>query len=313
VGRPGASAAGRNRGRPTILSRLHLRRQWVVGWGMILPALAVLLAFLAWPLGYVLFHSLFGFDEAQGTGPFVGLDNFVALADDPTFLHSALVTLLFVGADLALQLAGGLALALFAWAALSDRARGAFVATMLLPAIIAPIVVGLYFRIIYSADYGVLNWLLEGLGLPGVPWTSDPGWALVSVILASAWTGIPMMFLILLGGLLNLPDDVYEAARIDGAGRVQQLVFVTLPMLAPLIAIALVLRFADVFNVFDKIFALTGGGPGIATETIPMRLYHMAFQDLDLGRADALAVIMVAIQFAVGMVFMGVSRADEAR
>ena len=154
----------------------------------------------------------------------------------------------------------------------------------------------------------MLNWVLGLVGIPAVPWTSDPHWALVSVILASAWTGIPMMFLILLGGLLNLPDDVYEAARIDGANPAQQLVFVTLPMLAPLIAIALVLRFADVFNVFDKIFALTGGGPGIATETIPMRLYHMAFQDLDLGRADALAVVMVAIQLAVGLGLMWLHR-----
>jgi multiple sugar transport system permease protein len=300
-------------GHHAIIRRRRARRPVVVGWAMVAPAVLVLLGFLAYPLCYVLLHSLFAFDEALGTGPFVGLGNFVALFDDPTFAHSALVTLLFVVADLALQFAGGLALALFAWAMLGDRARGAFVATLLLPAIIAPIVVGLYFRIIYSTDYGVLNWLLQAVGIPAVPWTSDQHWALVSVILASAWTGIPMMFLILLGGLLNLPDDVYEAARIDGANPAQQLAFVTLPMLAPLIAIALVLRFADVFNVFDKIFALTGGGPGIATETIPMRLYHMAFQDLDLGRADALAVVMVAIQFVVGMGLLWLNRGETAR
>ena len=139
-------------GRPhAVARRRRVRRPVVVGWALVAPSVLVLVGFLAYPLGYVLFHSLYAFDEAFGTGPFIGLGNFLGLFDDPTFVHSAFVTLLFVVADLALQFVGGLALALFAWAMLGEKTRGAFVATMLLPAIVAPIVVGLFFRIIYRS------------------------------------------------------------------------------------------------------------------------------------------------------------------
>jgi multiple sugar transport system permease protein len=275
---------------------------------MLAPALAVFALLLVYPVGYVLYHSLFEMDAVLGTGGFVGLDNFRTLFADPTFVHSVGVTLVFVAADLVLQLVLGLALALFAAHALGDRARGRFVTAMLLPAIVAPVVVGLYFKVIFDAESGVLNWALGSVGIPSIPWLSDPHWAVVAIVLASTWSGAPMCFLILLGGLLNIPNDVHEAAALDGAGRVRRLRSITLPILAPVITIALILRFADVFNLFDKIFVLTGGGPGTATDTIPLHLYRLAFRDLDLGQADALAVVMLAVQILVGVGLLASSR-----
>jgi len=294
-----------------MLGRLGISRDTAVGWALVLPAAAVLVAFLAYPLFYVVYNSFFTLDLAARANTFVGWRNYTALVADPEFAHSVSITAAFVTADLAIQFVLGLALALFAKAYLDDRARGGFVAVMLIPAILAPVVVGLFFKVIYNTDYGVLNWGLQYLGVPPIPWTSDAHWALWSIILASSWTGGPMMFIILLGGLLNLPDSVYEAAQIDGAGAVRQFFHMTLPMLSPIIFIALILRFADVFNLFDKIFVLTSGGPGQATETIPMHLYRLAFLDLDLSRADALAVVMLVVQMAVGFVMVGAIRRGQ--
>ncbi|MFY8114259.1 MAG: carbohydrate ABC transporter permease [Rhabdaerophilum sp.] len=259
------------------------------------PAAAVALVGLVYPMlrsVWLSFH-----EWSIGTPPesarFVGLENYRWLLADDSFWISVGVTLVFAAAVVVLEVVLGVALALV----LDRDLRGTslFRTIFILPMMIAPIVVGLIWRFLYNEQFGPLSQALKALGLPGVPWLSSPDMALLSVIIADVWQWTPFIFILALAALQGLPASAIEAARIDGATRWQTTLYIKLPLIAPVIAVAALLRLIDAFKVLEVIYILTEGGPGLSTEILSLHIYKTAFVSQQLGRASALSNLLLLI------------------
>jgi multiple sugar transport system permease protein len=175
------------------------------------------------------------------------------------------------------------------------------------------VVVAAVWRAWFHYDIGFLNVSLRALGLPGVPWLFDPDLALGAIVLVDLWQNAPFCFLILYAGLRSIPPEVKEAARMDGAGAWRRFRTITLPLLAPYLLIAALMRALDSFKLFDKVYAMTGGGPGNATETLSMHVHRLAFRFFDIGLASAAAVVMVVIAACLGGLYARALLRAEAR
>jgi multiple sugar transport system permease protein len=235
---------------------------------------------------------------------FVGFDNYIQLWTDPQFLNSLWVTVRFVFFSVAIETVLGLALALFC---LREFAGIRLLRTILIiPMVITPVVVAIVFRLIYASDAGMLTAFSEAMGGGQVQILGDPLKAFIGLVILDVWEWTPLMFLILLAGLQSLPQEPFEAARVDGAGPWRTFVDHTLPMLKPVLAIAIVLRTIDAFGTFDQVFVLTRGGPGEATRLLPILGYEMAFKFQQTGYAAALFVTVgfIVLAFALFAVRM---------
>ncbi|AZV80845.1 sugar ABC transporter permease (plasmid) [Parasedimentitalea marina] len=164
-------------------------------------------------------------------------------------------------------------------------------------------VVTAIWRAWFHYDFGFLNNVLRTVNLPPVEWLFDPDIAMLSLVLVDTWQTTPLTFLIILAGLQAVPDEVYEAANVDGAGPVRVFWSITLPLLMPYLFLAALLRSVDAFKIFDKVYSLTGGGPGQATETLSMYVYRLGFRFFDVGLASAAAIIMVVIAGFLAMIY----------
>lgn len=260
------------------------------------PTLLILLAMLAFPTGYVLIVSLRDFQLTNPTAgnPFVGLENYRALLSDPAFFAALWKSVLFTVASVALTFVLGMAIALL----LNRRdlwGTGFTRTVILVPLILTPLVIGATYRFMLERDNGIINEILALAGFERIPFLASSAWAMISVILVDAWQWTPFAVLVLLAGLESLPEEPFEAARMDGASRWGEFWYITLPLLAPVIAVVLLIRTMDAFREFDKIFIMTGGGPGTATQTLPIFLYRAGFQDFNMGFSAATGVIMLII------------------
>ena len=177
---------------------------------------------------------------------------------------------------------------------------------LLVPPMIAPAVVGLNFRWLFNGQYGLANALLRTVHLPEIPWLSDPNWALVSVIIADVWQNTPLMVLLFLAGLQSLPQEPLEAAAVDGASEWNIFWWIVLPLMRPVIMIALMLRITDTFRTFDVVWLMTQGGPGGATNLITVNAYLLAFQAIDFGHAAAVSYIALFLSLLLLGVLYGV-------
>jgi len=265
------------------------------------PAVVWILAFTIFPLLYALYTSLYSFRYGQRLG-FTGLENFARLFTDSNLLSSLRITLTFVVGTVTVQMVLGVALALL----LSREIRGSNlirgVAT--LPLFATPVAVGYLAITLYYERNGPLNSLIRALGGENIPWLSDPTWALVAVILVDIWQWTPFVFLITLAGLQSLPSELYDAARVDGASATQNFRFLTLPLLAPLLWLILLLRMVEAFRVFDIPTSLTLGGPGRATEVYSLYTYRTALRFFDHGYAAAQGILLlVIVMFIVTLIF----------
>jgi multiple sugar transport system permease protein len=260
------------------------------------PTLLILLAMLAFPTGYVLIVSLRDFKLTDPTAgnPFVGLENYRTLLSDPAFFAALWKSVLFTVASVALSFVVGLAVALLLNRR-DIRGTGLTRTVILVPLILTPLVIGATYRFMLDRDNGIINEFLALVGLERIPFLADSTWAMLSVILVDAWQWTPFAVLVLLAGLESLPVEPFEAARMDGASRWAEFWYITLPLLAPVISVVLLIRTMDAFREFDKIFIMTGGGPGTATQTLPIFLYRSGFQDFDMGFSAATGVVMLII------------------
>jgi multiple sugar transport system permease protein len=244
-----------------------------------------------------------------GTPPdqtrFVGLENYRWLLADRAFWTSVGVTLVFAGAVVLCETVLGVGLAL----ALDRELRGMSIirTIFILPMMVAPIVVGLIWRFLYNEQFGPLNQVLTGLGLPAVSWLSSPDLALVSVIIADIWQWTPFIFILSLAALQSLPSSAIEAARIDGASPWQAIVFIKLPLMMPVIVVAALLRLIDAFKVLEVIYILTEGGPGLSTEILSLHIYKTAFVSQQLGRASALSNLLLVMVMAITLALVAVN------
>lgn len=234
---------------------------------------------------------------------FIGLDNYLWTIQSPNFLNSITVTLVFTAAAVTLEFLLGLALALLVNR--EFRGQGLVRTMLMLPLFLTPSVVGLLFVRLYYPGDGLVPLFLSLFGLDNnFPLLGTRATALPAIILMDVWRTTPFMFLVLLAGLQSLPQEVIEAAQIDGASPWQILKGVTLPLLMPLILVALTIRGMDAFREFDTFMLLTGGGPGQATEVISMMAYILAFRAYDIGRASAVAWVILILVLIFSVFFV---------
>lgn len=266
----------------------------------ILPALIVLLAVAIYPIIYATGISFFELDIGGGETTFVRLKNFRAILADQYYRGAILTTLIYVASTVSGSFLVGFGAALLlrsiSWG------KSLFRVVLIIPMICAPLVVGLMWRWMLDPLYGLMNWLLEALHLPSQAWLGQTGPALATVILVDIWEWYPLVFLILYAGLSGLPREPYEAAALDGASAWVAFRRITLPMLRPVILVALLLRTVDAFRTFDIVKVMTDGGPGTATEVLSLYLYRVVFQFNQYGKGAAGAIVMLWIIGAVSAV-----------
>lgn len=284
---------------------MPLRRGWRSLWRRLEPALYIGPAFLVvaiiliYPLGYSLWLSLHewtlrGFRESI---PWVGLSNYIDLFRNAEFVNSLRITGTFVLLAVGIEFLLGMALALL----LNHDLRGKNVvrALILLPMMCTNVVIGLTWRLLLNYEFGLVNYYLTVLGLERVEWLSKPAMAMPAVILVDVWNTTSFVALMLLAGLQALPEEPFEAARIDGASGWQSFIYLTLPLLRQTILVALLWRVIDTFRIFDVIYLLTAGGPARATETVSIYVYRYGFQSFNLGYASAATYIMILIMLGI--------------
>jgi len=259
-----------------------------IRWLLVAPALLLVLGLMIFPLGFSIWVNFVQYDFSLGEEhPWVALDNFKANWEDPVWVHSLWVTAFLASAAVAVELVLGLLLALAM--VRPFRGRRALMTLFVLPLFMSPVIVGMFFDLFIRRPFGPWNQILSWL-LPGnvtTDFTFDSPWPYISIIVADAWQWTPFMFVILLAGLTAISDELYEAAEIDGAKPRQSFFFVTLPLLTPIILIAVTFRLVDAAKLFDIIFTLTRGGPGTETYTASYFLYQQGFELFHLGQGTA--------------------------
>jgi multiple sugar transport system permease protein len=257
------------------------------------PCIVYLVAFSVFPLLYSLRNSFTDLGISKDSGQWVGLDNYVAIFNDPFFWNAVGNTTIMVGAAVVLQVVLGTALALF----FNQKLRGSWFVrgALILPMLLTPIVVGVMWRAMLNPDWGIVNWLIAELGLDPINWLGSTEWSMRTLVIADTWQWTPFVFLIVYARLQGLPDHVLEAAQADGAGRWATFRHITLPLLAPAIAFAAIFRGIDAFRSFDLVFGLTYGGPARSTTTLSFLTYQYGFQFQQYGYSAAIAYVMVVI------------------
>jgi multiple sugar transport system permease protein len=269
------------------------RRHWL----MVAPAQAMLIALLFLPALYVFWLSLTR--STYGTAPqWVGLGNYVTVLSDPYFWTAALNTVIVVNAVVLGEFALALAVAmLFAgwipW-------RRLMIAVVLAPYAISEVVSVVIWKFMMDPIGGPVSLALRGLGLPELDWAVEPSHGLAMVILLSIWHHLPFTFILLYTALLGIPRDLYEAAKVDGAGAWRRFVDVTFPLLVPAMLVAVVFRYIFAFRIFSEVWLLTGGGPARTTEVLAVYLYRQAFRYADFGAAAATGWLMLIASLLMG-------------
>lgn len=263
------------------------------------PAVLVMAAACLYPVVSAI--QLGFFDWSLGTpwseARWVGLANFVSAFSNPRVWSSLWTTLMFAAVCVSAEMVLGIALAL----ALEHPVRGtAFFRTLfILPMMIAPIAVGLAWRYIFDAQFGLLNALLGVVGVAPLGWLADPTLAFIAIVIADIWQWTPFVFIMMVAALANVDGAVIEASRIDGARWWQMTFRVKLPMVMNVIAITLMMRLIDAFRVLEVIYVLTFGGPGDSTEILSLHIYKTAFVGQQLGVAAAVSVLLLAVVAAL--------------
>lgn len=267
-------------------------RHWGHGPALyVLPAVLYLLALTVYPLLYSLYLAFQTYITQTNSFQFVGVANFVELATDPIFLASFRNTLLFTVAVTVAEVVLGLLIALFFE---RDFLGKALLRTaLIIPMLSTPMVVGLMWRFLLNADWGIINWLLHFVGVGPINWVGQSPWSLISLMLVDIWQWTGFAFLMLYAGLQTLPEELFEAAKVDGANAWQRFTHITLPLLRPLLIILTIFRSVDAFRSFDTVFALTYGGPGTSSYLLSFYAYLAGFSFLRMGYASAMAYVMV--------------------
>jgi multiple sugar transport system permease protein len=309
------STAGNVDARAVPRPRIARRRLRRVGapYLYVLPALLFLAAVELYPIAYNVRNSLTELNVQtflSGQDEWIGLRNYSRVLSDEAFLHAVGVSLVFTAASIALQFSLGLALALFFLRSFpgSTVLRALLVLGWLLPAVVS----GNLFRWLLDGDSGVVVWLFSTVGLGDHAWLTDPDEALWAAIAANVWVGIPFNMLLLLPGLQAIPDELYDAAEVDGANAWQRFRHITLPLLRPVALIVLVLGVIYTFKVFDLVFVLTGGGPVDATRVLPIYIYDLSLRFFRFGEAAAACTLLLLGMMAVGAAYLWLARREGA-
>ena len=268
-----------------------------LGYMLIIPTFIVLIIVVIYPLLYALYISFYNLNIAipyKGK-VFVGFQNYLYVINNPGWWAAVVRTLYFVVADITFGIVIGLGVALLLNRKLPFRSL--IFAIILFPYVLPPIVNALMWKLTYDSDYGFLNGILYQFGLikDYIPWLSNTKSAIVMLIIANLWQGTPFAIILFLAGLKSIPLELYEASKIDGASGWNSFIYITLPLLKPIIYVLVVMKTILTFKIFDLIYALTGGGPANSTQVVSMKIYDESFNFLKFGRASAMAYILLII------------------
>ena len=292
----------------------HHSGQWAA-WAFLAPIVLYLLVFYAYPLYRNIDLSLRNYTVRSfinGDADFTGFKNYTLAFHNPTFSPALLHTFLFTVVSLIFQFTIGLALAMFFIRRfpLSTILRALFLIPWLLPLIVSAST----WSWMFNSDSGVVNSALSWLGISPVNWLTSPQWALISVIVANIWIGIPFNLVVLYSGLQNIPVDVYEAGSLDGATAWKAFRYITFPLLRPVSAITLLLGFVYTLKVFDIIWIMTKGGPGDASTTLATWSYRLGFGTLvpKFGPGAAVGNLLIVIAVVFGFIYLRVQRSQDA-
>jgi multiple sugar transport system permease protein len=279
-------------------------------WLMLAPAAIALAAVAAYPLVSGVRASFRTYRYGRDLGS-AGLENYRVVFGDHVFWTALGTTARYVFFAVAIETLLGLGLALL----VNEQLRFSRVLRvgLILPMTIAPVVVGVVWRLMYASDIGVVNPLFSSLGLGTPNVLAHPSSAFIGVVAVDVWEWTPLLFLIILAGLQSLPQEPIEAARVDGAGPVRVFFDHTLPLLTPVLMVAVVLRLIDAIGTFDQIFVLTKGGPGTSTQLISTYAYNTAFQFTQYGRGMAMVVALLAMTLLLTVAAIRYMRRASAR
>jgi multiple sugar transport system permease protein len=284
------------------------RRRARAGRLFVAPNLAAVAVFMLFPLGFSLYMSFQQWDVFRPP-KFVGLKNFEELfTSDPLFLIAIRNTVIFTLGTVVPTILVSLVVA----GVLNRKVKGiaVFRTIVFLPLAISSVVMAVVWQFVFNTDNGLLNIMLGWVGIGPIPWLVDPNWAMVSLCIVSVWRSVPFATVILLAAMQGVPESVYEAARIDGAGEIRQFAFITVPLIRGAMSFVVVISIIHAFQAFDMVYVLNGanGGPESATYVLGIMLFQHAFSFLEFGYASALAWVMFAILLVVTVVQLRLTR-----
>ncbi|MBA2247011.1 MAG: sugar ABC transporter permease [Chloroflexia bacterium] len=290
------------RPRPTGARRVlrDMRRQWTA-YLFLAPVLLLFSVFTVFSVGYAFYLSFHQWNILEPAKPFVGLDNYTRLLEDGRFHEAILNTIYYTAVSVPVTIGLGLAVALL----LNNkiRARGIFRTMFYLPVVTPLVIASIIWKWVYNGDYGLANYYLLQLNIIDEPllWLADKNLAMPSVILTSVWKGVGFAMVVYLAGLQSIPEDYYDAAKIDGATGWRRLRDITIPLLSSTTLFLLVISILGSFQVFTQIFIMTNGGPLGRTRTIVWYIYTTAFKDFNMGYAAAMAFALFAMMLGFTM------------
>ena len=267
------------------------------------PTLIILLFMVAYPIFSLIYYSFHNFSALHNQGfKYVGLENYTYLLTDEALWRRFTFTGRFVFVCVSLQMIIGI----FVGYGLQKvfRGRDLLFTLLMMPMMLSPVVVGFLWRYMLNSEWGIVNILLSVIGLEKVNWLGQTTPALFAAAAADTWMWTPFVILLATAAFRGIPDSIYEAAEVDGASSAYVFFRVTLPMSAPVLFIALILRLIDSFKQYDLFFALTGGGPGSSTETVSFAVAKRAFNYFYTGEASALAVILLFIIIGLSLILV---------
>ena len=283
----------------------------IAGWMFAAPALTVIGLFFGLPVVAALALSLTDFDIYALADPhnlrFVGIENYLGLLRNPLFWKTLGNTLYFVVVGVPLSVALSLGAALLLHSRLG-RLKPFFRTAFFAPVVTTVVAVAVIWRYLFHTRYGLVNWGLSSLGIDAIDWLGDPHWAMPTIILFAVWKNFGYNMIIFLAGLQSIPEDLYEAARIDGAGTWKQFRHVTLPMLGPVLLLVGILTMAGYFQLFAEPYVMTQGGPLESTKSVLYLMYEEGFKWWNLGNASAVAFLLFVLMVLVTSGLLWVAR-----
>jgi len=255
------------------------------------PAVVYIIFWRILPFLYTLYLSLTSWNLIYDIYPtYVGFENFIKILYDTKFWKSLWITVMFTSVVIIIELVIGMALAVL----LNEKIKGKkfFRVSILIPMVLTPVVVGTIWYILFHDSLGPINYALSFFGFKGVSWLGLSKTALISIMISDIWQWTPFMFLFIYSALQVIPEELYEAAKVDGAKGFQLFQYITLPIIKDIVYMSLIFRSMDAFRVFDKVFVMTGGGPGDSTEVLSILVYKSAFRYFNIGYSATLVVMI---------------------
>lgn len=265
---------------------------------LVLPTVLLLALIVIFPLLFSVKVAVTGYDIRIPERPFVGFGNFINILKQAEFYNAIFITGKIIIAELFFELIIGFVLALSLLQL--PRARQMFQPIFLIPTMVMPVVIGYVGRLIFEERSGPINFFLNMLGFGSLQWHASPRYALTTILILRIWQWTPFVMAVILAGLISLPEEPYDGARVDGANPWQIFIYITLPLLKPVIMLVIIMRALEILQVFDIVYVLTLGGPGSRTNTFSLFTYILGFRYWDIGQASAVAwMIMIPLSILI--------------